>query len=142
MHTLSTAQSIVQLPKNSRLNTILSCDGCNRMHTDAPANQFDTFAGCCCGYSPLIALGSNTVPVATIDGLSNSRFRTGVMGFAALHLDASRETFGSVDWTGVVGHWMRDTLFKVSLLRCTTCKSFSQPPFPSRKAGTAAKHSH
>mmetsp|Transcript_87925 Transcript_87925/g.179605 ORF Transcript_87925/g.179605 Transcript_87925/m.179605 type:complete len:829 (+) Transcript_87925:46-2532(+) len=36
--------------------------------------------GCCCGYSPLIALGSATVPTATIDGISATRFSSDATG--------------------------------------------------------------
>eukprot|EP00435_Cladocopium_sp_Y103_P036524 s840_g9.t1 len=36
--------------------------------------------GCCCGYSPLIALGSATVPTATIDGILATRFSSDATG--------------------------------------------------------------
>eukprot|EP00913_Durusdinium_trenchii_P001488 g1376.t1 len=52
---------------------------CNKLFTGVGASS-QLMTCCCCGYSPLIALGSNTVPVATIDGLSNSRFTTDSSG--------------------------------------------------------------
>ncbi|CAK9114439.1 Hypothetical protein SCF082_LOCUS53019 [Durusdinium trenchii] len=55
-------------------------DLCSQTSTACLDDDLGRHAGCCCGYSPLIALGSNTVPVATIDGLSNSRFTTDSSG--------------------------------------------------------------
>ena len=48
-------------------------DLCSQTSTACVEDSLGRHAGCCCGYSPLIALGANTIPTATIDGIANSR---------------------------------------------------------------------
>lgn len=55
-------------------------DICTQTSTACVETDIGRHVGCCCGYSPLIALGRSTVPTATIDGLAASRFSSDTTG--------------------------------------------------------------